>query len=103
MLCTYTRDVGGTVHCCEREDGHMGEHMFAFTPGQLYALQHLLEHPNVPYFPSEAVLLIVAAISIGIETFKSQRTALDEAVSLTMVAIAIRWIRQWVSQKRRVR
>lgn len=98
-FCSYTREVAGVVHSCEHEAGHVGDHMFAFTAGQLKALEYALEHPKAPSFPSEVVLLFFAAI--GVELFANQRTALDHAVSLVMVATAIRWVRQWVNERRR--
>ncbi len=97
-FCRYTREVAGVIHSCELPDGHETDHMFAFTGGQLRAMEYALSNPSTPSFPSEALLLCLSAI--GIETFAGQRTALDHAVSVYMLAIAIRWIRIWLREKR---
>ena len=97
-LCSYGREVGGVMHCCEREVNHEGDHMFAFTGGQLHALLYRMRNPKAPSFPGEAVLLFFCAI--GVEAFTAHRSALDWGVSFVMMATAIRWVRQWQEERK---
>jgi hypothetical protein len=99
MFCAHPKIIAGVTHCCERERGHEGDHLFAFTAGQLNALQYTLQHPRIPSFPGEAILLFFSAI--GVELFAAHHSALDWGVSLVMIATAIRWIRQWQEERRR--
>jgi len=93
MLCPHIREIAGVPHSCELRGGHPGDHMFAFTAGQLKALEYSLAHPKIASFPGEAVLLFFAAI--GVEVFTTHRSALDWGASFVMIATAIRWLRQW--------
>lgn len=96
--CGHQRTVHGVEHFCEREKGHGDDHIFAFTLGQLLALQHALEHPSRPAFPAEAALLAVSAV--GVMLFAPQRSATDWASSLVMMALAIRWLRVWAIERK---
>lgn len=98
MHCDYGREVAGVMHCCEREANHEGEHVFAFTSGQLHALHYRLRNPKVARFPFEAILLIFAAV--GVEVFTNHHSALDWAASFIMVITAIRWLRQWQDERK---
>lgn len=97
MNCTHTRSLAGVYYCCELQDGHGGDHTYAITAGQLHAIEHTLTHPKRVAFPSEAMMLFIAAIMV--ELWASQRTALDHAASLVMIATAIRWVRIWLNER----
>lgn len=96
--CDQLFNLQGVVYACEREQDHGGDHVYAFTAGQLQAVLYKLQQHSRPAFPSEAVLLAFGAL--GIAGFAQQRSATDWAVSLYMCALAVRWLRIWTVERK---
>lgn len=88
--CDQRFNLQGVVYACEREQDHGGDHVYAFTAGQLQAVLYRLQHPTASRFPGEAVVLIVAALVL----FLMSRAWDDKAMPLLMFALGVRWLRQ---------
>lgn len=96
--CQHHRKVNGVEHFCEREEAHGGDHVFAFTAGQLKAVLHELTTPSKPRFPVEALPLLFGAPAY---TLFSKPADVAGWVSLViMAALGWRWVNIWKTERK---
>lgn len=92
--CDQRFTLQGVIYACEREQGHGGDHVYAFTAGQLQAVLTA----GKPRFPVEALPLLFGAPAY---TLLSKPSDVAGWVSLViMSALGWRWVNIWQAERK---
>ncbi len=96
--CDQRFNLQGVVYACEREQGHGGDHVYAFTAGQLQAVLYKLQNPSKARFPIEALPLLFVPPFWGMLSKTSDVTGY---VSLfIMASLGWRWVNIWQAERK---